>query len=60
MPFTSAFAPSALTPTDQARDIALAQYANLRRQIPPLYIVLMLNAGALAFAYIGVAPRLLT
>ncbi|WP_226016027.1 bifunctional diguanylate cyclase/phosphodiesterase [Novosphingobium sp. FKTRR1] len=60
MPFASAFAPSALTPTDQARDIALAQYANLRRQIPPLYIVLMLNAGALAFAYIGVAPRLLT
>jgi diguanylate cyclase (GGDEF)-like protein len=38
-------------------DIALAQFAELRRQIPLLYALLIVNACAVAYTHYGLAPN---
>jgi diguanylate cyclase (GGDEF)-like protein len=38
-------------------DLALAQFAELRRQIPLLYVLLIVNACALAYTHYGLAPN---
>lgn len=40
--------------------LAVAQAAGLRRQVPLLYALLVVNAAALAYTHWSVAPRLLT
>jgi diguanylate cyclase (GGDEF)-like protein len=40
--------------------LAMAQAAGLRRQVPLLYALLVVNAAALAYTHWSVAPRLLT
>ena len=41
-------------------DLLVAQYGELQRQIPPLYILLSVNAVAAAFTHFDVAPLWMT
>jgi len=40
--------------------LAVAQFLNLRRQLPPMYLLLALNATALAYTHYAAAPRWLS
>jgi diguanylate cyclase (GGDEF)-like protein len=40
--------------------VSVAQYAALSRQVPVLYLLLLVNAGALAFTHYGTAPFMLS
>jgi diguanylate cyclase (GGDEF)-like protein len=49
-----------LTLTSTPPDVAVAQMRELRRQIPFLYALLAINAGAVAYTHYDSAPTLLT
>ncbi|NML95212.1 putative bifunctional diguanylate cyclase/phosphodiesterase [Novosphingobium olei] len=53
-------APAATVGADARRPLIVAQFLNLRRQIAPLYLMLSVNAAALAFTHQNLAPPLLT
>ena len=41
------------------RPLPVEQFLRLRRQLPPMYLIITLNAAALAYTYHAAAPRLL-
>ncbi|SUB01890.1 Bacteriophytochrome cph2 [Pannonibacter phragmitetus] len=49
-----------MTLSGQQPEILLAQFRELRRQVPLLYALLMVNAGAVSFTHYGLAPDYLT
>lgn len=42
------------------RPLPVEQFLRLRKQLPPMYVILTMNAAALAYTHAGIAPRLLT
>lgn len=42
------------------RPLAIVQFLQLRRQLPAMYLLLAMNAAAVAYTHLGLAPKLLT
>lgn len=42
------------------RPLPIEQFLRLRRQLPPMYLILTMNAATLAYTHIGLAPRWLS
>ncbi len=42
------------------RPLPVEQFLRLRKQLPPMYVILTMNAAALSYTHAGIAPRLLT
>lgn len=42
------------------RPLPVVQFLRLRKQLPPMYLILTMNAAALAYTHVGVAPQSLT
>lgn len=42
------------------RPLAIVQFLQLRRQLPAMYVLLAINAAAVAYTHMGLAPQILT
>ncbi len=47
-------------PASGQRPLPVEQFLRLRKQLPPMYAILTMNAAALAYTHMGIAPHTLT